>query len=586
MAGPGRRGKKPGRTHRERRVSRERRTAPASAAEGREAPSARGSPGRALARLRTAADGLLHLRMPAEPVWKWFWPVLGLAFAVRAAIALSGDSRLHFDEYMQYLEVGHRLAFGNGVMYWEQIHGARSLLLPGLIAGILKLFDTLGLGQPFWYVGGVELAFCALSLAIPAGMYFFARRHFDEAAARTALLAGALWYELAGYAHKPLTALIATALLTALLALCVRASPDGPGTARAAGGAWLAALLAVLAAAVRLQYAPFALALLGLWLLRAGKAARAHAAVAATVFLLAVGVFDAVTWDAGLFQSYVNNLRFNLGLERTAYETKPAHQYLVWLLFAGGGLSALCAAGALSAPRRYGFLLLSIALILLIHSTQTHKEYRFVFAVVPLWLLAGADLVARLAARTGKRAPVYGLAGVLFAAVSLAGILNALPKQDEACCAGNPLPIRFLRGQDPTFAAYRYLAAAPGVEAVWQIDRAYLATPGYYFLHRKVPFYDSRTGFANDLQKIETLRVSASHIVTEHPDLVVPGYAVEKTFGDLRILRREENEAPIRRWRDYTPYIPDTYSEEYLRRTFPEAPPPPADFNIRFVDPG
>ncbi len=585
MAGTGRRGKKPGRTHRERRVSRERRIVPASAAEGREAPSARGLPDRRPARLRTAADGLLHLRMPAEPVWKWFWPVLGLAFAVRAAIALSGDSRLHFDEYMQYLEVGHRLAFGNGVMYWEQIYGARSLLLPGLIAGILKLFDTLGLGQPFWYAGGVELVFCAISLAIPAGMYLFARRHFDEAAARTALLAGALWYELAGYAHKPLTALTATALLTALLALSVRASPDGSGTARAAGGAWLAALLAVLAAAVRLQYAPFALVLLGLWLLRAGKAARVHAAVAATVFLLAVGVFDAVTWDAGLFQSYVNNLRFNLGLERTAYETKPVYQYLVWLLFAGGGLSVSCAAAALSGPRRYGFLLLSIALILLIHSTQTHKEYRFVFAVVPLWLLAGADLVARLAARTGQRAPVYGLAGALFAAVSLAGILNALPKQDEACCAGNPLPIRFLRGQDPTFAAYRYLAAAPGVEAVWQIDRAYLATPGYYFLHRKVPFYDSRTGFANDLRKIETLRVSASHIVTEHPDLVVPGYAVEKAFGNLRILRREENEAPIRRWRDYTPYIPDTYSEEYLRRTFPEAPPPPADFNIRFVDP-
>ena len=582
MARTGKRRKKPGRTRRDGRLSRERSTVRASAAEGREAPSARGSSVRGFARLLTAADGLLHLRDPDDPPWRWFWPALGLAFAVRVAIALYGDSRLHFDEYMQYLEAGHRLAFGNGVMYWEQIYGARSLLLPGLIAGILKLFDALGLGQPFWYIGGVKLAFCAISLAVPAGMYFFARRHFDEAAARVAFLAGALWYELAGYAHKPLTALTATFLLTALLALCARTSPDG--MARAALNAWLAALFAVLAAAVRLQYAPFALVLFGLWFLRAGKAARAHAAVAATALLFAVGAFDAVTWDAGLFQSYVTNIRFNLGLERTAYETKPAHQYLAWLLFAGGGLSALCAAAALSAPRRYGFLLASIALILLIHSTQTHKEYRFVFAVVPLWLLVGADLVARFAARAGKRTPVYGLAGALFAAVSLAGILNALPNQDEACCAGNPFPVRFIRDQDPAFAAYRYLATAPDVKAVWQIDRAYLATPGYYFLHRKIPFYDLQTGYANNLHKLRTLLTSASHIVTGNPKLSVPGYAVEKTFGDLRILRRENNEAPIRRWRDFTPLIPNTYSEEYLRRIFPETPPPPADFNIHFVD--
>ena len=249
-------------------------------------------------------------------------------------------------------------------------------------------------------------------------------------------------------------------------------------------------------------------------------------------------------------------------------------------------MSALCVAAGLSAPRRYGFLLVSIALILLLHSTQTHKEYRFIFVVVPLWLLIGADLSARLAARAGKPALVYGLAGALFAAVSLAGIWNALPKQDEACCAGNPFPVRFLREQDAAFEAYRYLATAPGVEAVWQVDRAYLVTPGYYYLHRKVPFYDMQTGYGNDLHKdLETLQASVSHIVTGDPNLAVPGYAVEKTFGNLRILRREENEAPVRQWREFTPLIMSTYDEEFLRRTFPDAPLPPPDFNIRFVTP-
>ena len=109
--------------------------------------------------------------------------MLALAFVARAAIALSGDFVLHPDEIMQYLEPAHRLVFGNGVTYWEFFYGARSWLVPGLVAGVLALCDAAGLGQPFWYVGGVKLLFCAVSLLVPAGMYWFARQHFGEAAA-------------------------------------------------------------------------------------------------------------------------------------------------------------------------------------------------------------------------------------------------------------------------------------------------------------------------------------------------------------------------------------------------------------------
>ena len=148
--------------------------------------------------------------------------MLALAFVARAAIALSGDFVLHPDEIMQYLEPAHRLVFGNGVIYWEYFYGARSWLLPGLVAGVLALCEAVGLGQPLWYVGAVKLLFCAVSLVVPGGMYWFARRHFGEPAARVALLAGAFWYELAGFAHKPMTEFVATALLVGLLALCVR----------------------------------------------------------------------------------------------------------------------------------------------------------------------------------------------------------------------------------------------------------------------------------------------------------------------------------------------------------------------------
>ena len=118
-------------------------------------------------------DRLLHLQTSDERPWRFLLPVIVLAFAVRAAIALCGDFVLHPDEVMQYLEPAHRLVFGNGVTYWEFFYGARAWLVPGMVAGMLKVFDLVGLGEPFWYVGGVKLMFCAISLLIPVGMYFF-----------------------------------------------------------------------------------------------------------------------------------------------------------------------------------------------------------------------------------------------------------------------------------------------------------------------------------------------------------------------------------------------------------------------------
>ena len=527
-------------------------------------------------------------REPGVPVWKHLWSVLALAFAARACVALSGDFALHPDEIMQYLEQAHRLVFGNGVVHWEQFYGARSWLAPGLIAGILALFDAVGLDRPVWYVGGVKLVFCALSLLVPAGMYFFARRHFDESAARMALVAGAFWYELVGFAHKPMTEFVATGLLMALLALCARPVPSRPGVV------WPAALLAVLAAAVRMQYAPLALALLGLLFLRLGgtsgpggawwRSARAQLALAAALFFLAVGLFDAVTWNAEPFHSYLANLRFNLALEEARAGSSPAWQYLWWLLLSTAGLSALCLALSLRDPRRYSLLFGLAALALVVHSAEAHKEYRFVFVVVPLWLLIGADVAARLAAR--RQAWVLGAAGAVFAVVSVAGLLNALPRQDDAyrlIFAPEETPVRFVRDRDPLFAAYRYLAEAPGVLAVWHIDRHYHSLPGYYYLHREIPLYDARVGAALVGADMPAVLASVSHILSAVPRFSAPGYAEERRFGDIRVLRRKENAAPVRRWREFTPTVTERSADRIMPLLYPDAPSPPADFGIRFV---
>ena len=527
-------------------------------------------------RLQGTLDALLHPRVPDEPCWKLLPWVLLLAFAARAAVALAGDFSLHPDEVFQYLEPAHRLAFGNGIVHWEFFYGARFWLVPGLVAAMLALLDGLGLGQPAWYVGAVELMFCAISLLIPAGMYFFARRHFSETAARIALVAGAFWYELVGFAHKPMTEFVATALLLMALALCVRPL-DRIRTIL------LVAFSAVLAGAVRLQYAPLALFPLGAAFFRTPH--RLKLVLAGGAVFLAVGVFDGITWDAGLFHSYVTNIQVNLFLDPLRAGESPPYQFLLWLGLASVGLGALCMLAALFNPRRYGFLLMAIALVLVVHSLSAHKEYRFIFAVIPLWLLIGSDLAARIVSRRSRpRWPTGAMASV-FALVSATGILNALPNQGHVYHGYSNYygTINFFRERDPLIEAYRYLAQAPGVEGVLHTDRFYHELPGYYYLHRKIPFYDRQTLRVIGETTTPALARSASHILSENPDLTLHGYRVEQEFGPVRIWRRESDEPEIREWESYEPVVVRSWYP-FMKQVDPQAAVPPADFGIRFTD--
>ena len=509
--------------------------------------------------------------------------VLALAFAARAAVALSGNFILHPDEMLQYLEPAHRLVFGNGIVVWEYFYGARSWLVPGATACLLKLFDLAGLGQPGWYVGGVKLAFCAVSLLIPAGMYFFARRHFSETAARVALLGGAFWYELVVFAHKPMTEFVASYLLIGLLALCAGSlRRDGHG-AETAGDTnrrlWLAALLAVLTAAIRMQYAPVALLLLAAVFFRTGRKIRL-AAVAAAFFVL-VGLFDGATWDSGMFHSYIVNFRINMALGELRTGESPVYQYLSWLGLAGGGLSLIFIAAAFGKLRRYWLLAALIAVTLLFHSFQSHKEYRFIFAVIPLWLLIGSDIAARIAdGGSGLRVNMR-LAAAVFAVISLAGLLNALPYQNRVYHNYSQVGFSngFIRNQDPIFAAYSYLASAPGVKAVWQADRRYPVTPSYYYLHRKIPFYTEDLPVPYEKLKPRALSM-VSHVVTQDPEFSIAGYSLEREFGDVRILSRARNELPVRQWKSYSPTFIGKLAHMVASRIYTDAPHPPAGFGV------
>ena len=522
-------------------------------------------------------------------------PILALAFVARAVIALSGDFALHADEIMQYLEPAHRLVFGNGAIFWEYHYGARSWLTPGFVASVLKLMEILGLDRPLWYVGAVKLVFCAISILIPVGMYFFAREHFGEMTARVAVVAGAFWYELVGFAHKPMTEFTATALLLALLVVCSRPNPNRLWLVLAAG------LLAILAAAVRLQYAPIAFFIIGMFFLRTNN--RIHLSVATFLFAGMIGIFDALTWDAGLFHSYILNIRVNLAMGDLRTVDSPPWQFLYWIVVRSTGLAAICLLASIPNFRRYAFLLALIVLTILIHSLEPHKEYRFIFAVIPLWLLIGADVIVRLSPRLDsfqrrklldqspmRKALLLVGIGVIFVMIPLTVLFN-LPLHQfklHQVLSGERSIVELISNHDPIFSAYRYLADSPDVEGVWHVDSKFWATPGYYYLHHKVPLYtvNMEPLLFSDQERpsLEELAASVTHIILTDPSLVVPGYSLEKEFGEVRILAKDSDGSAVRQWVNYTPTFASSTYGEIASEMHPEPPKLPPNFGIRIAD--
>ena len=515
------------------------------------------------------------------PRWRLLWPVLAVAFALRATVALSGDSLLHPDEVQQYLEPAHALVFGNGLRWPEWHYGARQWWVPGLAAGVLGASDVLGAGRPEVYVPAMEFALCALALAIPAGMYGFARHAWGEASGRAALIAGAVWYELVGLAPKPFTELIATGTL--MLALAAAARPGGLHTQRQA---WTLAALAVATAALRVLYAPLALMVLAYAWKQATPAARGGLALAAATLAAAVGLADGALWDGEPFHSYRTHMEWNAAMAR--FGETPLWVAALWLPLASAGLAPVVLAVAALHWRRYALPLGLVAVLVAVHLVPGHKEYRFIFAAVPLWLMVGADMVVRAGRRKGTLGGLK-LALTLVAvaaAASVAGLRFALPGQVVVYTTTHTpatMRMRFL-GRDPLIETYRWLRRNPRVEGVWHEDHNDHRLPGYYHLHRKIPWYDKVRGRAAGLDASSTrLRSHATHVVTADPRYTVRGYRQVKRIGPYRILERTGAGPAVRRWTDYRPNMADSWKEaRLLRRIRPGAAPAPECWGIRY----
>jgi GPI mannosyltransferase 3 len=473
---------------------------------------------------RTAAGSTLILDCMLSRIYsrhKQFLELHLLAFFAligRLTVSFISERINHPDEIFQYLEQAHRLVFGYGYIPWEYRFGTRSWILPGFISGILYVCKALGIDDPAIYIGVVQVVFCFLSVSLVYSLYILAREISGETAGRLAALFGCIWYELLYFADKPNPEILSTYLIIAALAITARK----PSNRNAA----LVGMFAGTAVAFRIHYLP-ALAIVGLFACgRWKKQAIAVAALTLIAFLAVAGWVDYLTWG-DFWASYYNNYLYNSVYRISElFGTSPFYHYLKSLTIASAGLFAITGLLGLFKLHRTWLPVTMITSIIIFHSFVPHKEYRFVFITIPIFLILLAILVAEK--RSARQKQITGTVVILVSFLSVAGLLTKLPWQNSVLANGVPL-----LAQPEILQAYLFLNKESQLGAILNIAKPWYATGGYYYLHRNVPIYS-----ANQLGSTDNLGAFVSHVVCSPNENEMSGFAVVRRIGKLEIRRR------------------------------------------------
>ena len=338
------------------------------------------------------------------------------AVVVRGLLAWALPNIVHPDETIQYLEQAYRLDTGRGLVPWEYQVGARSWLIPGLVAAVMKLGLAVS-AAPAVYLAVVTSAMIFAALGGVVAAYDLGAR-VGAAQAWLAGLLAAFWCELVALSPHVLADTLAAIPLIGGFAVGYQL--ERPTLLRMiATGA-----LFGLAFVFRVQLGPaIAVAMLAIgW--RDMRHRLAPMSLGFAGPLLAMGIVDWVALGAP-FRSAITYVRVNAGGVAATFGVSPVLDYVgdelsLWRV-ATVPILVTAAVGA----RRLPLVAVTAAAIFLTFSLVGHKEYRFVYPALPLlFTLCGigtADLAIALALRL-KREPraLVAIAAVVWLAISAA----------------------------------------------------------------------------------------------------------------------------------------------------------------------
>jgi GPI mannosyltransferase 3 len=474
--------------------------------------------------------------------WQALSAMLVLAFLLRLIHVFVLPSIHHPDEVFQSVEQAHRLVYGTGIVPWEFVYGIRSWLLPGLIAALLWTVKPIS-EQPIVYMAVLGVLGALASLAVPASVFLWARRHGRIAAVLAALLP-AIWVDLIYFGSRMLSEVVATHVLV-LGILAIDRADGRRGPAIAAG-----ALLG-LAFLLRFHLA-FGIAAIVLWCCWRDRRLWLPVLGGGAAMLLCGGLLDALTWTypwQSIWLNFVLNVAYGVSSE---FSTEPWYWYLVGTtqLWSGGAviLFALAAIGARDRP----LPTLAFVVILASHSLIPHKEYRFMYPAITLLIIAAGLGIARLASGIRPRA-----AWAIGATIGLAGVATVL----------NPVYREQLWTEGlGSVAASRWLRAQGDICGL-AFGHAMVRIGGYTYLHDPIPLFDIRVP-----EQVAPQAAGFNAVLFKRGQPIkLDGYDEPVCFREICLARRTGGCAAIPPWQNT--WRPDALQKvEPLPRRFGALP--------------
>ena len=449
--------------------------------------------------------------------------VLLVALSLRIGIAARFPSVDYPDETFQTREPAHHLAYGNWVVTWEYRRGVRSWVFPAFLAGVMRATAWMGDGST-GYLLGIAIVLSALSLpTIWSGILW----SYRASGCLAALLTGCIcvfWYELIYYDPRALSEVVAGHLLLPGLYL---GAFDGEVSSQSKRRLFTAAFLCGLAGALRIQLAPAVFLTIVYFCRRNWRERLPAVLLGVAIPVLAFGFVDAVTWSYP-FHSYIENFRYNIVENKAAliHGVQPWYWYFPYLLLHLGPMLLLAVIGAVRRARFLGCVALAI---LIPHSLIQHKEFRFLFPLLPILLtLAGiglADLIAAWNARlsTQRARTIIVASALVFVFGTSASLASVYPRWRKAF--GNSLAFEEL-SRSPTLCG----VAIVGEFHSW----SWADYGGYTYLHKSVPIY-----LVSKKDQIETFSPSFNTFVISERLSEDPGeFALAKCWGLVCLYKR------------------------------------------------
>lgn len=295
--------------------------------------------------------------------------VFAVAFAARLLPVFVFPGINHPDEVFQTVEQAHRLVFGTGLVPWEFVYGTRSWVLPGALAGVMKLASQLCAG-PSCYMPIIGSVLAALGAASALCAFLWGRRFFGTAGGMVAGIFAAVWIDAVYLGPRALSDAVAAHVLVIGLYASTPDRPEAPTWRRAA----VAGALLSIAASLRVQLLP-AIGLIGLWgMFAAFRNRRLGFLGGGLVIWLLYGAVDGFTWSypfESLWRNVAANLFYNV---QAKYGVFPWYWYLSTVLeyWTGlaGAMAALCLIGAIRLPQPF----VAAGLIALTYSLFGHRN--------------------------------------------------------------------------------------------------------------------------------------------------------------------------------------------------------------------